>query len=309
MSTTDPSLPMTILDCMAASGIEFAVLHDESRVAVGSTMSDVDLVTARAPLEILSVIDECLSSRDLHPIVSWQYDVDSSSVFFTDGTAAEGAQLDFVYGSSGMGNYGLHGAAILDQSVKGDRWARATEIHELLYSVRKRHLKGQSEALDELLAIASEISQDELLKGSREIFSPGAAAAVSAILTGRSQGVGIVEGSRRAWQDAKRLAGRARRPSGFWVALKGEASASLARRVSARFERLLPTQGLGAWDDSISVRSLGELATVRWRAGVFVSHGRVPPLIEPDLTLETDDKALESVMGAIVDAMQSRLSS
>jgi hypothetical protein len=300
---------MIILDCMAASGIEFAVLHDESGVAAGSTMSDVDLVTARSSLEILPVIDDCLSSRDLHPIVSWHYDVDSSSVFFTDGTAAEGAQLDFVYGNSGMGNYGLRSAPVLDKSVEGDRWARATDLHELLYSIRKRHLKGQSEALDELFAIASRTPQDEMMRASREIFSPGAAAAVSAIMAGRSRGVGILEGSRRAWQDAKRLARRARRPSGFWVALKGEDSASLARRVSARFERLLPTQGLGAWEDSISVRSLGELAAVRWRAGVFVSHGRVPPLIEPDLTLETEGMALESVMGAIVDAMQSRLSS
>ena len=311
LSTTDPNLPVIILDCMAASGIEFAVLHDEAGVAVGSTMSDVDLVTARSPLEILSVIDDCLSSRDIHPIVSWQYDVDSSSLFFTDGSASEGAQLDLVYGSTGLGNYGLHGAAILENSEPGNRWLRASELHELLYSIRKRHLKYQRDELDELLAIAHKVPLGELTKGCQEIFSQGTASAMIALLAGRSQGVGVAEWSRRGWRNAGRLAKRIRQPAGFWVALQGEDSAPLGRQISGRFARLLPASGHGAWDGSIkgSVRSLKELAAVRWRAGVFVTHGQAPRLTEPDLTLHAEDMALERAMGVIVDAMQRRLMS
>lgn len=309
LSTTDPNLPVIILDCMAASGIEFAVLHDEAGVAAGSTMSDVDLVTARAPLEILSVIDDCLSSRDIHPIVSWRYDVDSSSLFFTDGSASEGAQLDLVYGNTGLGNYGLHGAAILDKSERGDRWMKASELHELLYSIRKRHFKRQGEELDELLAIAHAMPLGELTRGCQEIFSQGTAGAMIALLTGRSQGVGVAEWSRRGWRNARRVAKRIRCPAGFWVAVQGEGSPWLAHQVSARFARLLPASGHGAWDGSVkdSVRSFTELAAVRWRAGVFVTHGQVPPLTEPDLTLQTDAMSLEKAAGRIVDAMQRRL--
>lgn len=311
MSTTDPNLPVTILDCMAASGIEFAVLHDEADVAAGSTMSDVDVVTASAPLEILSLIDDCLSSRDIHPIVSWQYDVDSSSLFFTDGRATEGAQLDLVYGDTGLGNYGLHSAAILDKSERGDRWMTASELHELLYSIRKRHLKRQTEEMDELLAKAHDLPMGEVTKGCQEIFSQGTAAAMIAILAGRSRGVGVAEWFHRGWRDAGRLAKRIGDPAGFWVALQGDDSAGLAHQISGRFARILPASGHGEWDGSIrnSVRSLKDLAAVRWRAGVFVTHGQVPRLIDPDLTLEAKDMALEVAMELIVDAMQRRLTS
>ncbi|HEX6221056.1 MAG TPA: hypothetical protein VF115_08170 [Acidimicrobiia bacterium] len=311
MSTTDPNLPMIILDCMAASGIEFAVLHDEAGVAAGSTMSDVDLVTARAPLEILSVIDDCLSNRDIHPIVSWQYDVDSSSLFFTDGSASEGAQLDLVYGDTGLGNYGLHSAAILDKSEPGDRWMKASELHELLYSIRKRHLKRQRDELDELLAIAHKVPLGELTKGCQEIFSQGTASAMIAVLAGRSRGVGLAEWLRRGWRNAGRLAKRIRHPAGFWVALQGEDSARLARQVSGRFARLLPASGHGACAGSIrnSVHCLKDLAAVRWRAGVFATNGQVPPLTVPDMTLQAGDMTLERAMGVIVDAMENRLMS
>jgi len=309
LSTTDPNLPMIILDCMAASGIEFAVLHDEAGVAAGSTMSDVDLVAARAPLEILSVIDDCLSSRGIHPIVSWQYDVDSSSLFFTDRSASEGAQLDLVYGSTGLGNYGLHSAAILEKSEPGDRWMKASELHELLYSIRKRQLKRQRDELDELLAIAHKVPLGELTKGCREIFTRGTAGAMTAMLAGRSRGVGVAEWLRRGWLNAGRLARRIRRPAGFWVALQGGDSAKLARQVSGRFERLLPASGYGSLDGSIkdSVRLLKELAAVRWRAGVFVTYGRTPPFTDPDLTLQAEAVPPEETMGRIVDAMQRRL--
>lgn len=311
MSTTDPKLAVIILDCMAASGVEFAVLHDEAGVAAGSTRSDVDLVTARAPLEILSVIDDCLSGSDIHPIVSWRYDVDSSSLFFTDGTATEGAQLDLVYGSTGLGNYGLRSTAILDKSEPGDRWMKASEVHELLYSIRKRHLKRQRDELNELLAIARDLPLGELTNGCHEIFSRGTAGSMIAMLAGKSQGVGVAEWSRRGWRNVGRLARRLRHPAGFWVALQGGDSASLARQASARFARLLPASGHGMWDGSIedSVRSLKELAAVRWRAGVFVTHGQVPPLTEPDVTLQAEDMGLERAIGVIVDAMQSRLMS
>jgi hypothetical protein len=300
---------MIILDCMAASGIKFAVLHDEARVAAGSTMSDVDLVTARAPLEILSVIDDCLSGSDIHPIVSWQYDVDSSSLFFTDGTASEGAQLDLVYGDTGLGNYGVHSAAILDKSEPGDRWMKASELHELLYSIRKRHLKRQRDELDELLAIADKVPLGELTKGCQEIFSRGTAGAMIAMMAGRSRGVGVAEWFRRGWHNAGRLAKRIRHPAGFWVALQGEDSARLARRISGRFERLLPASGHGACAGSIrnSVRCLKDLAAVRWRAGVFVTYGRTPPLADPDLILRVESVPPEEAMGRIVEAMQRRL--
>lgn len=293
---------------MAASGINFAVLHDEAGVAASSTVSDVDLVTTMAPVEILLAMDRCLRNNGIHPIVSWQYDVDSSSLFFTDGVAAEGAQLDLVHGNTGLGNYGLQAAPILDKSERGDRWMRASDLHELLYSIRKGQRKGRR--LDDLLAIASKVPPGEIAKGCQEVFSREAAAAVLAVIRSRrSRGLGFGESYRRAWHNATRLARRTRHPTGFWIALQGENSGTMASEISQRFNRLLPKSGHGAIDGNIrsSVVLLGRMASVRWRAGVFVSYGLIPPLPKPDLTLQTDGTHLEEAMRTIVNAMQRRL--
>jgi hypothetical protein len=311
LSTTDPEMPMVILDCMAAMGIEFVVLHDETRVAAGETTSDVDLVTTRTPAEILSATGHCLHGRNIHPIVSWRYDVDSSSVFFANETATEGAQLDLVHGGTGLGNYGLRAATILAESDQGDRWQRASEIHELLYSIRKRHVKGQREALDELLALAGELPLRELVEGCEELFSPRASREMSLVLTGRDQNEGLVTRNRHTWPNARRLASRVRHSVGFWVALKGADSARMASEINRRFARLLPVSGHGTLSRPIrnSIRSFKDLVGVRWRAGVYITHGRVPRLAAPDLTLNTDGMSIDDTAASIVNEMQKRLMS
>jgi hypothetical protein len=319
MSTTDPKMAATILDCMAAFGIEFAVLHGEAEVAAGSARSDVDLVTAESPGEILSEVHGFLRSRDIHPVVSWRYDVDSSSVFFSDGAAEEGAQLDLIYGSTGLGNYGLRIEAILDKSEPGDRWPKASSFHELLYSIRKRHLKGQTKELSDLLEMTHELNLGELIESSHEMFSAGAMREVTSILTGQNQGAGIAErfafpkrfstAFHRTWSNAARRAGRLREPAGFWVAIQGERAAETADEISKRFARFLPVSSSGAFDGSIAegIRSYRELIAIRWRAGIYVTFGKVPPLIGPDLTLATDGAQIDQVTARVVDAMQRRL--
>jgi hypothetical protein len=309
MSTTDPKMAATILDCMAAIGIEFAVLHGEAEVAAGSARSDVDLVTAKSPGEILSEMHGFLRSRDIHPVVSWRYDVDSSSVFFSDGAAEEGAQLDLIHGSTGLGNYGLRIEGILDKSEPGDRWPKASSFHELLYLIRKRHLKGQTKELSDLLEMTHELNLGELIESSHEVFNAGAMREVTSILTGQNRGAGIAERFHRTWSNAARRVGRLREPAGFWVAIQGERAAETADEISKRFARFLPVSSSGAFDGSIAegIRSYRELMAIRWRAGIYVTFGKVPPLIGPDLTLATDGAQIDQVTARVVDAMQRRL--
>lgn len=305
MATTSAELAATVLDCLTASGVEFAILHGEAAVAQGVCSSDVDVVTRADAHSIIARAHARLRDHGLHPVVVWPYDVGSTSVFVVDAAAINGAQFDILHDPVGSGHYGVRAGAILSNSQPGTRWRRAAADDEQLYLIRKRLRKGQHDRLAALLAQARDAPADNLVARATQVFSAQSAAAVRAAIRHRPPPPDPLRRVRAAAANASRIVSRLRHPVGFWVAVGGPAARPTAEVVTARFGRLLPAAGCGTARGLLE--SVRQVAPVRWRAGIFTSWDRPPALARPDLYVHASSEDEEEVLGHVVSAMERRL--
>ena len=298
-----------VLDTLLESGLRFAVMHDEERIATSGTRSDVDIVADSQPLEMISAIRDPLSTHDIHPILVWNYDADSASLFFSDSAADRGLQLDVVYGRTGLGNYGLLPEGLLGGAVTGTRWPRSDPAHEYLYLLQKRHVKRQYDRVDDLLAMADEFNMEALAKSSRAIFHPEVATSVISSITNERQPIDMTTRTRKTLVNIRRLSRRIVHPVGFWAEMQGGDADSVAVRIAERLAGVLPMTNSGRFDGSAMQRfnSVVQLARTIWRAGLYVSCGGRPVGVSPQLTVGVDGRQLDDVAQDVVAAMAARL--
>ena len=307
MATTDARLAAAVLDSLAQSGLEFAVLHGEQGIARGESVSDVDVVVAMKPRLVIERASASLESAGLRPIMIWDYDVGgTATVFLTTSDASDGVQLDLMYDPHGQGTYGARCGPMLASRVNGERWPTVGEAHRIAYLIRKRHVKKDAERLRELLSEARLFPQTEFSSLVRETFASRVAVSILDLVAGgRSSHIPLPRGYRAS--NAARGARRLLRPTGFWVEITGESATALALGVARRFERFLPVVAMSRRPrGGLAQMSwiMSKVVPVRWRAGVFVSVGIGWPRGDLRLVVPND---LDELCSRIVEAMNSEV--
>lgn len=307
IATSDPRLAVTTLDCLARSGVVFAVLHGEHTVAHGGARSDVDIAVAAPPEEILAAAGSELAGADLHPVMIWPYDVRSASIFVTTAAADDGCQIDVVYDTVGESYYGIRADRILEAAVRGERWPAACTDHELVYLIRKRLRKQQFDRVDELTAVARSMDSGRLHQTVRNVFDRWTADLVLSVIEGTTPPSRWPRLLSRAWAQSGRVVERFRRPTGFWVSVDGSHAPESARLIEARFGRIVPrAQAIPAAGPMIQ-RAMS-ISKARLRAAVLASWGPIPRGLNPDIGVVADgEEGVEDSLREVVRAMERSL--
>ena len=307
MATTDAKLAAAVLDSLAESDLEFALLHNEGAIAAGTVPSDLDVVVGVPPVAVIQRAAALLEAEGLLPIMLWDYDVgDTATVFLATRDASQGVQLDLMYDPRGRGKYGAKTRPMLASSVPGKRWPHVGPLHRTAYLIRKRSVKQDDAGLRRHITDAGRFSSPEFTHAVRETFSRRVATSVLGIV---EHGVASSHVPYPAAYGARNLVRRLRRvvrPTGFWVDISGGSASDVAEGVASRFLRFLPTalateRPAGRIAQSRWV--LSQVLPVRWRASVVVSAGTGRP--GGDLQLEAS--GVDEACRRIVDAMNRKV--
>jgi hypothetical protein len=311
MATSDGVASAAVLDVLAGCGVRFALLHDEARIAAGSSRSDLDLVVDRDPRRILADHVPDLHRAGLYPIIVWPYDVaETATVFLARPDASSGVQLDLLCDPSGLGKYGVRSRVLLEQTGQGERWPVIRPEHQLLYLLRKRSHKGARDEVVELRRSLGDMQRTEILAEVGRLFSPPAAATVLRILDSGWDANGGHEGPPSSVRQGMRWLRRLRSPIGFWAELVGRDSSASAEELATRFGRFLPWSRAGGRPHAApeALWWYRDVMPIRWRAGLFVSWspvgGRVP---RPDVAVRAVGRSLDEIGERVVAAMEERL--
>jgi predicted nucleotidyltransferase len=298
MGTTSSEAAEACLRALDASGVEFALLHGERRLAHGEVESDLDLVVDRAPMAVIRAALEQLHRADLHPIVAWTYDIGgTATVFLVTSDAREGVQLDLLHDPDGRGRYGVRSMGALGRAVRGEKWPTLTHVDGLVYVARKRQVKAQGERFAAAVQQLNELERDEVDASVASLLSLRAGEDLHRGIEG-----GTVLSRRGKSAHLSRLLSRVARPIGFWVEC---ANPEVAAEVARRLGRVLPHTGLATRPTGLLatlVWWIGEVAPVRWRPGVFVSIGdgsRHGPVVPDAVCGGIDDPSLQALIGSL----------
>jgi hypothetical protein len=306
--TTSAAVANRALEALDGSGVRFALLHNEDRLAAGETPTDVDVIVHRPVDQALRGAVAQLHRRGLRPILVWPYDVGSLTVFLSDATANEGLQLDLLSDPAGHGKYGLRTAEVLRASVAGARWPVLDPLDALVYQLRKRSIKGQGARVAELLENAPFTTRDIRDRG-RHILSPHAAYQLAALLGGR--GAVAPASAAAGLERMRRLVRRAVLPIGFWAHLPDPAARAVAARIAERLDRIVVRADVVPGPSTAAAARwyLRRVAPVRWRPGIVISVGGATPRPAPDLTVgPRSTGSAEELIPAVVTAMCRRTS-
>ncbi len=315
MATTRSQLAVDALAAFDEADVRYALLQHPSPDFPASVTSDLDLVVAEPARALLPRLLPGLRRRGLHPIISWVYDAGgATTIFLGTGDASDGAQIDLVHDTHGLGVDGLRAPPLLAQSIPDAHWWRVCDTHELLYSLRKRHRKHDWSALERLVAQARELPSGELRVEAFRIFAASIARQVCRLVESWPERHVPRRPARVRLHEASRLADRVVLPVGFWVELQGKNCSVHARSIASRFGRFVPHVASGCHPDTATEALpwlVQDVARVRWRAGVFVSWtdralSRFPRPFGPDLTLYNTG-AWETAAAEIVAAMEARV--
>lgn len=251
-----------------------------------------------------------LHRRGLHPVVVWEYDVGSASLFISDTDAHDGAQFDIVNGD-GDGRYGVRAGPVLAAAERGVRWPKASPTHELLYRIRKRQLKSERRRLHGALSEAAGLDRSRLEDEAAAIFSPSTArVVVDALRSTVPNSARDVPTALRpiTAPELRRRLSRVRTPAGFWVSLPLPSDAAAAAALAQRFGRFLPVTSASPSMTPVAgmVGMLRSVGRTRWRAGLCCTYGPIPSPIRPDLALPPGSTERDAAR-ATVEAMERRL--
>jgi len=307
MATTDAHLAAAVLDGLVAAGVEFAILHNEEKIAGGDVGSDLDVVVAARPHTVIRQVRPVLERAGLRPIMVWDYDVGHTlTVFLATPNASGGVQLDLMCDPTGRGKYGAKTESMLESRVAGARWPTVGPLHRLTYLIRKRHVKQDDDRLTTLVVEARSFPAEDLAAVIQETFTPRVAESLSRVVFGGDTREAPPYPRGYHPRNVARWLGRLRKPAGFWVEITGDPPPELLNEVADRFGRILPVVGAGVRPGRLS--QIGWLraavAPIRWRAGLYVSGGIGWPA--GDLRIAPSED-LDSLCFDIVGAMTQRL--
>ena len=310
IATTSPLLSIAAIDALADSGLQFAILHGEARVARSEATSDVDIVAADPPGVALRRARPHLQSVGLYPVMLWPYDVGSTAtVLLATEDGSEGVQVDFLCDPLGRGTDGLRSDGLLSQRVGGTRWQVLDPVHEQLYLIRKRDRKGDVDTLAALLREAQETPVTDMERAAAVMFRPDVAERVlDMIRTGATATGPAKPAPGHSVREAQRWMNRLKMPVGSWAEVVSPDGEVPARAVAQRFGRFLPRIGVGRRPESGSaIWWMREVAPVRWRAGLFVSWGERSKGPQADLLLQGAPADIDEMARSLVRWMNARL--
>jgi hypothetical protein len=262
-------LAVRVLDQLGRVEPRFVVLHGESELSRGRARSDVDVAVAGNPQSIAWSLAEALAPSGMVPIMLWPYDRNSLTVFLADEADGGGVQLDLVCDPSGQGRYGFCTDALIDRAVPGERWPRLHPDDEMLYLVRKRQVKRDTDEVARLLGSVPADSTTTLIARAAEAFSqPGSDHLVDMLSTGRFTDPKGAAFDRR-WRNIAANSGfyraRLRQAVGVWVSVSGTPASGIDETLEP-MRGLLPSVVVGG-----PVRSRRHADLHRMRARLLVT--------------------------------------
>ena len=241
MGISSGALASSVIDAFGEQGIRFAVLHRASDLREGTVESDVDLVVADPPLEIVGRLQGALDRLDLKAVMVWRYDAgETLTIFLARSDLSDGLQLDLLCDRRGVGKYGVRTDALLDATEPG-RWPQLLPLPEKLYLLRKRLVKKQQDRVRQLVAEIGTYPPREVELNIDRLLVAKAARSVRAALNGQM----TQSGTATPWRSRiLRWARRAVKPTGAWI--HGEAlTAETAWEISDRLKGYIPRVEVG----------------------------------------------------------------
>lgn len=121
MGTSSGELAIAAVDALAAGGIEFAFLHHEAEVAAGAISSDIDLVAASPPDQVIAAASIAWARVGLQLVMVSEYDISCTALWLTTRTASECVQLDLAHDQRARNRFHVSTDWLGDVRL-GDRW-------------------------------------------------------------------------------------------------------------------------------------------------------------------------------------------
>lgn len=302
MATTSTAVVDLLFDSMRELGVDFALLHEAGTLAGGAhPPGDVDLVVGSDPMAILGAVARIASREDLHLVGVWPYDVCGVNTFWLNGSATDGAQLDFLYDPDGRGKYGVCTDRLLARACRAERLPRVDTRDEHVYLLRKRQVKGDAA---QFARLARGIFTGTLEHAAAHVLAPWARTHLEdALRTGR-----LHHGRLQTVSSRRHLARRIASPVGHWVHLEhvGDDGAELRARLASVLVHTAVTRrpAHGAREPAWWAR---RVAPVRWRAGVVLSTGHVCRALPADVTVDGLGLATDDLARRVIDGVARRV--
>lgn len=304
MATTDGRHARAAVEAMLRTGVGMAVIHGEEELAAARVSSDVDLVVDRPIFSVVAAARENWEQAGLRAIMAWPYDVGGTgSIFLATPGARDGVQIDVLFDPEGAGRYGVRSGELLVRLEQGTVFPRVSADAAAIYLLSKRLGKRQ---LSEAEAIAARLQASP----SDQLISALTRADVS-----RGLREFVHEG--RDMVIRQRVSGfrpnRIRHPVGAWIDVGDESAPTLALELAEHFGRWVPITRSATPVRSASWAWTGQIAPVRWRAGLLFSAGisSIFGLMRPDLRLKADPSlavAAETVVAFLHGRLWRRIS-
>jgi hypothetical protein len=294
VAITRPNLACLLLDTLASTGVPYAVLHGEDRIADGRAESDVDLAVGCPPHQVLRSLAPMLAASGLFLGLVWPYDVCALTSVWLSAPGPDGVQLDLLCDPGGDGKYGVRTDALLQRRIRGRCWWRLDGRTERLYLLSKRVEKRDGPALVRLLDVDPSDRQ-ALIQLSGLVLADWRRLRIVRLLDGGPDTAGAGPPPRVRLLRAQRMVGRTRDGIGCWLTISGDRSGTAMTALQASFGRVLPrARVLDAAAPMVLLRAQLE----RRRAGLAIS--RPVPGARPDLALSADQPGLTGrVLGCL----------
>jgi hypothetical protein len=287
MAITRANLACLLLDTLASTGVQYAVLHGEDRIADGQAESDVDVVIGSPPHQVVRSLAPLLAASGLCLGLVWPYDVCALTAIWLVAPGPDGVRLDLVCDPDGQGRYGVRTDALLHRRVRGRCWWRLDGHAERLYLLSKRAEKRDRPGTLRLLDIG-QADRQALVRLSGMVLADWRQPRIVRLLDGGPDSAGTGPPLRVRLLRAQRLADRARHGIGCWLTVAGDPSGQTAVALHRSFARVLPRARIldTAAPPLIVLRAQLE----RRRAGLAIS--RPVPGGRPDLALSAGEPGL-----------------
>lgn len=299
---TSGELARQVIDAIVDEGLMFSILHRSADLQRGQVQSDVDLVIAEPAPTFVQKLGPRLKQLGLSPILEWTYDVGgTASVFLASENAEDGIQLDLLHDPLGVGRYGFRTNALLGEVQTVDGWPALGHGAEMVYLLRKRLVKRNEERASEhreALSRQGRLEIEELLK---RLLAPAAARSVLRyIARDRATGVRALLPS---VGELRRILSRMIHPNGAWIHVEGPFQPEVSE-IIARLGRFVPYTARGLARGPIWY--FREVATVRWRAGIFITWGTLGRGLKPDIFL-TPSGNVNDLARSVVSSLAHRI--
>lgn len=284
---------------MQDSGIGFAVVHGFDAIESGTHMGDIDVVVDREPSQVIDVCRARWRDSGFFTILLWAYDIGgSTTAFVASSDLSQGVQLDMLFDPRGRGKYGIKSELLLADSEYKGRFSVVRSDKSTVYQIRKRHWKGQWGRVKSLAESLDDSERRHLVALARDIGSKVAADEVARILNGVRKPAAASLGWRLATMT--RLMRRIFDPIGWWIHVDSgdrEGAEATARLLADRMSGYIPHVAAGATPEGAVEFArwyLKSVASMRWRAGVFISWGEAGRA-RPDLRTPTADEGVSNL--------------